>query len=335
MLGRLLRLMLPGALGLLAGCQSQQPQGPAVAMAPSVAAAVEVAPNTIAIPSGELRNAEIKFQPLNPHQGGVQPQLIGGQVADVSQWPASFAATIVAVNGKKYLCTATLIGPRALLTAGHCVTEQGTVTIEHKGKVYTAICTHHPKYDSLWDQDVEDGKHPSWGQRKNGVSADFSLCHLSESIDDILYETPLINPNQLTTSSKLLMAGYGCKTANMQPSVDPATGKPIFQIGFATVASLPQGEYLYIVTGTGALICPGDSGGAAYLLTSSGLDAVGGRRIVAVNSRVGTDTNKNVIGPSYLSSVATPSASDFIKKWSNDHGAAVCGYNQASKCRSF
>jgi len=337
MFTRIVGALYVGAIVLgLAGCQGQQQSAPPVAAAPAMAMAplsVDSGPTTIAIPSGVLKGAQIKFAPLDVKQAGAVPEVVGGKVADASQWPASFAATIVA-NGKWYLCTATLIGPQALLTAGHCVADHGTVSIEFRGKTQSAICSHHPKFDSTWDQDVEDGKHPSWDQRKNGVSADFALCHLPQAINEVTYETPLINPAQVANAKSILLAGYGCYTADKQPSINPATGKPLFQTGYAQIASLPKDDYLYILTGTGAQVCPGDSGGAAYLTTSSSLDDVGGRRVVAVNSRVGTQDNK-VVGPSYLSSLATSSASAFLKKWSADNGAAICGYNQPTQCRSF
>ena len=72
---------------------------------------------------------------------GVQPTLRGARLANPKDWPASFYS--VHSGGT---CTSTLVGPRTLLTAAHCVPNGSTATLQLPGKVYKGICTESDLY---------------------------------------------------------------------------------------------------------------------------------------------------------------------------------------------
>src|SRR5690242_15713661 len=57
-------------------------------------------------------------------QDPAAPKLGNGSVADPSDWPASFIATI-RMGNQDFYCTSTLIGSRTLLLAAHCVADGG------------------------------------------------------------------------------------------------------------------------------------------------------------------------------------------------------------------
>src|SRR5262245_54831417 len=62
-------------------------------------------------------------------QSGTGPKVIGGRPAKSSDWPASFYSS---AEGAR--CTATLVGPRAMLLAAHCVGDSQEASIELVGK---------------------------------------------------------------------------------------------------------------------------------------------------------------------------------------------------------
>lgn len=61
-------------------------------------------------------------------------------------------------------CTGTAVGPKVILTAGHCVYTGKTITFEHRGsgQRYTASCIRHPEYND------------------RTVANDFALCILAK-----------------------------------------------------------------------------------------------------------------------------------------------------------
>src|SRR5260370_6637361 len=69
-------------------------------------------------------------------QSGVGPKVIGGQPAKTADWPASFFPTL-----GSFRCTATLIGPKALLLAAHCVGDGQQASIDVLGTTLSGPCT--------------------------------------------------------------------------------------------------------------------------------------------------------------------------------------------------
>lgn len=102
--------------------------------------------------------------------------------------------------------------------------------------------------------------------------------------------------------------------------------RDVLTSGWARVTRLPASEDNFINTTAdlqgggqpgpsnivgGANVCPGDSGGAVYLAPRN---LPGVRSIVGVASRVGI-SNGIIVGPSYLSAIATPDARGFLDQW--------------------
>lgn len=75
------------------------------------------------------------------------------------------------------------------------------------------------------------------------------------------------------------------------------------------------------------MICPGDSGGAAYLLSAS-------NQIVGPRSIVGLNSGYKPVGRISAISIFDSRAVAFIEDWSRANSVAICGIHQASKnCR--
>jgi Trypsin len=228
-------------------------------------------------------------------QSGTGPKVIGGRPARSSDWRASFYSSIPGAR-----CTAQLVGPTALLLAAHCVGDGFEASIEVDGKMYTGVCTQADDY-------------------RNDASADYALCKMTVDVPGIPFENVNIDPKLITKGSLLLLTGYGCTKPG-------GVSDGVFRLADAAVSQLPgEKEPNSIITQDKTAICPGDSGGGAFIVWSARK-----RVVVSVNSRVVFTK-----GESYLSSLSTTAAIAFLTKWSAQNGGAkICGFNQSGDpCR--
>jgi hypothetical protein len=217
-----------------------------------------------------------------------QVQIFGGYQAAPEQWPATF--TFFTDAGA---CTATAIGPQALLTAAHCVKNTQRGKIKAGSLIAEVLCTHHEDYPTQ-------------------TSADFSLCHLSKPLPSKGSGFERLNTDSSlpALNDEILLIGFGC---NRKGGKNREFGM-LFE-GNATVDKLPTEHDLYVRT-KGAAVCFGDSGGGAYIQTKSG------RRLFAVNSRGDISTY------SWLSSTAGKSFVNWATKWAKANKAPICGLDE-------
>jgi len=251
---------------------------------------------------------------------------------DSTDWPASFMTEFKS-GGSAATCTAAMIGPGVMLTAAHCVPNNGKISFALKGRTYGMTCSRHPKWDS--------GDDPS---------ADYGLCALDPGQafippHDLLFEMVDTSPIAgLQPNMKIVLTGYGC--ASNQVSQSRIDGR--YRIGGnsveATSESRPPRKYpntYYSPTGqrnnlftsmSGANICPGDSGGPAF---SAGSGGTAPRRIIGVNSRVFfADDAHQVYGASLIASLGGDDFPSWARKWLADRHLAACGLGGApSGCR--
>jgi len=222
------------------------------------------------------------------------PVLIGGQAANPAQWPASVYASM---NNSR--CSATVVGPRTLIIAAHCVSNGGSAAFSAGANRYTARCNHHPEY-------------------ARNATADWAMCLINAPVAGIAYENLLLQSGVVKAAIDVQLTGYGCTNPRGTGGNDG-----IFRIGIGRVNRLPSGMNYDTVTTGGAALCFGDSGGAAYVL-----EANGARRVFAINSRGDIRTT------SYLSSTYTTSYRNFVNSWAQANGQRVCGVHaDAQGCR--
>jgi len=289
---------------------------------------------------------------LNQESGALKAMLRGGRLADSKTWPASFYVTYAA-GSQTFACTAALVGPQALLTAAHCVPDSGAIKIAFGGAIpYDAVCERHPGYASKADR-----------------SADFALCHLTiPFLEPAEFQFETIDPQPVSgwLGRKILLSGYGCTSdsvaisqaqiAKQAAAVSAAAGTrtpppvPDYRIGFATVAetsaSPPKAdraefyapvEFFNIITAPdGANLCPGDSGGPAFVLSETSGASFQHRALVAVNSRVlFTDPDmQDRYGASLLAAAGAPGSPNdaarlsfrrWATAWAEGWKTVICG----------
>lgn len=223
---------------------------------------------------------------------GAQVQIIGGTLADPGDWPGTFV-----IDG---VCTSTAIGPRAILTAAHCLPDDSTGVVESDGKEILAHCVHHPDYHSN--------------------SADFALCELTSDLTDVLAEHVNVSKDQPQENDTVRLLGFGCTELGGSDG-----GFGVLYEGDSTVVRLPAGSSYYMRTRGGAAVCYGDSGGAAYLF----LNAAKTRRVV-----VGVNSEGDIEQVSLLATTSVPGFVSWLRKWSDERGLQICGiHSNATSCR--
>lgn len=240
---------------------------------------------------------------LSPPQE-LEMELRGGREADPQQWPATFWKRFSPTEA----CTGSIVGPQVVLLAAHCIADKGLLTFKAGGTPYEADCFRHPQYQAV----------------PRNKSADYALCKVRTVVTGVPFERLNTDPGRLAIGAMLLLTGFGCTT-------DSGTGgqDDIYRIGDAQIRSLPGGPSdNYLTTKGTVALCFGDSGGPAFLVASNGT-----RLQVSVNSRVGQDAMGRLTDTSFLSSVSSPQARDFIATWPGK-GSKICGvHDDATGCR--
>jgi len=276
----------------------------------------------------------IEFESLAIKFGTGEVQLANGETVGEAQWPALVLARLSTTT----FCSATLIGPRVLLTAAHCVdarrTADKTATIPVRVKVGNSdiaslSCRMHPAYEAAGIP----------ARKVDPRSADdYALCELAEGVPDtILFET-LNTEAPLTSGRPMVLTGYGCTSAwvigntiEHGPS-DKALRMADGALHLVNVADSSGAAGSFVAARAepreDPYICPGDSGGPMIIGTSLEHPTPRTRRLAGVNSKlVALEHEGHFDFYSFIAPVNSASFSSFLTNWQG--GGASPGYRAA------
>lgn len=220
-----------------------------------------------------------------PSGGGISATLIGGVPVD----PADpFVQSILKIKTGQSGCTASLVGPRVMVTAAHCGKSGTSSQFEVQGKSYSTQNERSPLYP--------------------GEDHDILLGLVDKPVEGIAYQSVANLPPKV--GDALYLYGFGC--------IQPGGGggnDGILRTGESEVSSFSNYDFV-AKKPNGAALCFGDSGGPGFV-------EVDGEKY-----QVGVNSKGNISDTSYLADLSKTDSQKFFKDFAAKHSVEICGVNK-------
>ena len=220
----------------------------------------------------------------------IEPRrIVNGTVCTEDEYQGVLALSL----SQGAMCTATLIDPEVLLTAGHCVSDSyETFSIE----VYYGVDVYNTGYQIATAQDII--KHPQWSGQLGPGSIDLALIHIDKQITEFEYYT-LRSTNEQVGETGLIV-GYGLTGGYNNDAAIKRKGEANIQ----GVGSEYYGGDAMLEIGNPTNICMGDSGGPFFTFEN-------GKPVVSGVASHITDESCNSYGGGYETQVF------YYREWIN------------------
>jgi hypothetical protein len=214
-------------------------------------------------------------------------------LADPRDWPSTLL-----IKTSRGMCSATVIGPRVILTAGYCIGGDNldiTAALqEATGAIsYRLQCQSHPNYET-------------------DLAADVALCAADKPLAVPRIEQINTNRMLLAAGASVIMVGYGCRSAETR-NFDGRLSAG--QATFGGFDDLAPG----LVQLGGSVACSGDSGGGVFSADPKK------RVLLGIISRTDLQTK------TWIVRTDTDKVLNWARGWARSNNALICGLDSTGQ----
>ncbi len=229
--------------------------------------------------------------------------LIGGREVRPGEYPE-----VIRISSGRSYCSASIVGPRVVLTAGHCTSEDGSVQPVSEKETYQFMV----------GQNVYRAKcklAPSYRDGRRGIgSQDMALCKIDREVE---VKYAIIADREPEVGDKATLIGYGCTRRRSEGGGGGNDG--ILRVGEAKVKKQSTDSSYHVYTeDDDVTLCYGDSGGPAFL------------RVRAPKAEYHYVFGVNSMGDIEKVALLTslPRSLDFLRAYEREQGVEICGVSR-------